>query len=508
MTGAVIFETFKNGKEAEYRRFVEHLGNDVRFTEDKWVCDKLRRSPAETTAHLTLIFNGLPNQYRDTVKYFAALRFIQGKSLATIKTHIVDLIRFFDYWNEGYAVELYKCDEFAAAGFFKYLEKSGLAEYTKSGIWSSVNMFFKIMDGWDDATLKNPFSLTPYKKRKKFDDKYIPESVALHLDKVFKNEDIPLHLRCAYWVLRLIPSRISEVAGMGIDCLKRYNGNYVLFIPTWKQNGGWREPIMRSIHLEEAGIAAYLIGLIKEQQEATRQLQEYLPIHQQGALFTYRQRFERKGQLPYFSNQYRVINKDTVQRAFHDTCVNYNVIDKEGKIYELTSHQFRHNGITDRLASGFTAAQIADMTGHHGSAMIFNAYAHLNLLPETIIQKQEYVSHEADNRENRYVLFGGRILNMEEQLEKRLLRNLRTHKVRGGICSDVTGCKSDMWNCLDCEFFVPDAEQLEYYQEQAMLWREKCIRFSSFPIIKGNAERNAELFERVLKKLKGGEHSL
>lgn len=46
----------------------------------------------------------------------------------------------------------------------------------------------------------------------------------------------------------------------------------------------------------------------------------------------------------------------------------------------VTTHQFRHNGITDRLAAGFTAAQIAEMTGHHGDAMIFNAYAHLNLI--------------------------------------------------------------------------------------------------------------------------------
>lgn len=120
------------------------------------------------------------------------------------------------------------------------------------------------------------------------------------------------------------------------------------------------------------------------------------------------------------------------------------------------------------------------------------------------LEKQEYVLKEPASKENRYILFGGRILNMEEQLEKRLLRNLRAHKVRGGICSDITGCKSDMFNCLNCEFFVPDGEQLAYYEEQAALWREKCIRFSSFPVIKGNAERNAESYERILAKLKEG----
>ena len=134
-----------------------------------------------------------------------------------------------------------------------------------------------------------------------------------------------------------------------------------------------------------------------------------------------------------------------------------------------------------------------------------NSYNHLDLMPETIIKKQKYVLQETGGQENRYILFGGRILNMDEQLENRLLRNLRAHKVRGGICSDITGCKSDMWNCLDCKFFVPDADQLDYYKEQAALWRDKSVRFSDFPIIKGNAERNAGLYEHIMKKLKEDE---
>lgn len=30
------------------------------------------------------------------------------------------------------------------------------------------------------------------------------------------------------------------------------------------------------------------------------------------------------------------------------------------------------------LTAGFTLEQIADMTGHHGNAMIWNSYAHLD----------------------------------------------------------------------------------------------------------------------------------
>ena len=100
----------------------------------------------------------------------------------------------------------------------------------------------------------------------------------------------------------------------------------------------------------------------------------------------------------------------------------YGVRDQNGNPYQVTTHQFRHNGITDRLAAGFTAAQIADMTGHHGDAMIYSAYAHLELQPETIIEKQEFISEESGSRDERYILLGDRILNINEQLEKRLLK--------------------------------------------------------------------------------------
>jgi len=502
MNSAVVAETFSDIKKAEYIKFAEKSGTGICFTSDKWICDTLRRSPAEKTGVYTLYFDRIPVPHKDAVKYFTIISLVQNKAIATVKTYIGDLIRFFDFWTSYKENgELHTCDEFAATDFYQYLERRGLAEATNIGIWSSVSTFFKTMNGWEQEALKNPFSISPYCRQRKYDEKYIPEEVVSQLDRIFRADEIDLYLRCAYWILRLIPSRISEVIGMPIDCLKRFNSKHILFIPTWKQNGGWRRPVTRSIHLEEKGIAAYLIALIKEQQEAARQLQCYMPVHKQGALFTYRQRYLfRKGQ-PYYTKLCFVATRDTIRTRFQDICVRYGVRDQDGKPYKVTTHQFRHNGITDRLAVGFTTAQIADMTRHHGDAMIYNAYAHLDLKPETIIAKQEFVSEESGSRDERYILFGGRILNMNEQLEKRLQKNLRAHRVRGGICSDITGCKSDMWNCLECKSFVPDAGQRDYYVEQIALWREKQERFHAFPLIRENAEHNAKLFEDVLKRI-------
>lgn len=191
----------------------------------------------------------------------------------------------------------------------------------------------------------------------------------------------------------------------------------------------------------------------------------------------------------------------TVSYQFKRICEQYQIKDQEGEIYNLTSHQFRHNGITDRLAARFTLEQIADMTGHHGNAMIWNSYAHLDLKPETIVEKQKYVLKESEKPEAGYILFGGRILNMEDALEKRLLKNIRAQKVPGGICGDITGCKSDMWNCLECDRFVVDSGQASYFEEEAKRWEEKAERFSAMPMVRDKAKKHAMQYRKMIERI-------
>jgi len=248
------------------------------------------------------------------------------------------------------------------------------------------------------------------------------------------------------------------------------------------------------------------MGLIREQQELAKSLQPFMADNKKDALFTYKRKLVLKNGRTTSADKYYTAQWRCISYKFKSICEKYNIRDENGEIYKLTTHQFRHNGITDRLEAGFTLPQIADMTGHHGDAMLFGSYAHLDLKPKELVQKQKYVLGEQENGENPYVMFGGRILNMEEQLEKRLLKNIRAHRVRGGICGDITGCKSDMWNCLDCKHFIPDREQLPYFREQVLSWQTKAERFKDYPMINTNALRNAELFEKIVKKLMEGDY--
>ena len=88
MNSTVVTEHFTHAKELEYINFAEHLGVNVHFSSDKWVCDTLCRTPSEKANMYTLHFGRIPVSHKDTVKFFAAISLIQNKSIATVKTYM------------------------------------------------------------------------------------------------------------------------------------------------------------------------------------------------------------------------------------------------------------------------------------------------------------------------------------------------------------------------------------------------------------------------------------
>lgn len=497
------YEIYEENRKSEYKSLLCQLGTDICFEDNKWICDKRMKTQSEPLNYSIIYFTTIPERFRDMSKYYALIRITNGDTVRTIKSRMSRIKSFLNFMAQ--ANIQFKDINISTSHMFKeFLEDAEYSIATIKDAWRETNSFVNTMNGFDGVRIKNPFTINPFVANKKLDYKYIPEYVATQLDEVFRKDEIDLYLRCVYWLLRLIPSRISEILGMSIDCIKPYCNHWVLFIPTWKQNGGNMEPIYRTIHIEDKGMGEYLLSLLNQQRGLAQELQKKLPEENRGLLFTYRSIYHYKSGEKSAARSIRVATVNVIEKQFKRICEQYGIKDENNWIYRVTSHQFRHNGITDRLEAGFTIEQIADMTGHHGDAMIWNAYSHLDLKPKAIIEKQQYVMDEPKENKNPYVLFNGRILNMNEQAEKRLLKNMRALKVPGGICSDVTGCKGDMWNCLECEHFIPDAEQLSYFREQAQILKDKAVKFEGYPMIRDNALKNAELFENIVKKICGG----
>ena len=486
-------EMYSEYEKRRYHDFLPSLSNELRFDDDTWICTKRMRSAHETHCNVSIYFSRIPEKYKTMVKYYAIILLIKGNGIRTVGKDVGNIAFFLRFIGDE---SIEKVNMLTASRFKEYLDGRDCAESTRAGIWSVTGRFLTRMNGYDGLKLANPFTEKVYEHHKLLDYKYIPDHVVKQLDHAFRDEKIPLHIRCAYWLLRLIPSRISEILGMKIDCVKPFDGHYCIFIPTWKQNGGYREPIMRVIHVNDEGMGGYLLALLREQQKTSLIYQEYVGSDKKGALFTYRRQLK-----DIVTKQYSVATQTCISHHFEKICDSYGIRDEQGNIFYVTSHQFRHNGITDRLRAGFTLPQIAEMTGHHGTAMIYASYAHMNLFPETLIEPNLYAA-ESPVSENPYVLFGGKILNMDAVNESRLLRNLRAHRVPGGICSDVTRCKSGMWDCLYCEQFIPEKEQLPYFEEQVSAWKEKAELFKHDASMCTNYTDIAKRFEAIVAKIK------
>ncbi|WP_409969148.1 tyrosine-type recombinase/integrase [Bengtsoniella intestinalis] len=486
-------ELYEELQKQRYMEFVGVVSSNSIFTDDVWICDKRNVSLGNELHKIRIHFANISQFHRECAKFFAVLRLIDGIGVRAVKIDLYNLGVFLKFLGVN---SLSKVDYHTASQYKIFLDQRGYVDSTKSRMWSTLNMFFRKMNGFDNLQYKNPFTKNIYQYDKLIDSKYIPEDVAKKLDSIFMNEEISVTYRCIYWVLRLIPSRISEVLGMEIECVKPFDGHFVITIPTWKQNGGYLEPIKRLIHVEDTGMGGHLLSLIREQQEISQNSQAYLAENKKNALFTYQDSLKLKSGT-YKRDRYIVATWSSTNYHLKKICKQYDVTDSDGRLYNISSHQFRHNGVTDRLRAGFTLPQIAEMTAHHGTAMLYGSYAHLNLFPETLIEPVKYDIEE----ENSYVLFGGRILNMDAITESRLLKNLRSHRIPGGICADVTHCKSGMWDCISCEKFIPEQEQLEYFKEQVKSWSDKATKFKTDDQLHNNFLKLSNQFADIIKKL-------
>ena len=76
--------------------------------------------------------------------------------------------------------------------------------------------------------------------------------------------------------------------------------------------------------------------------------------------------------------------------------------------------------------------------------------------------------------------------------------NPRAYRIgKLGICSDVTSCGSDLFECLDREYLIPDADNEDYYAAECEKWAERVVSWSAL------ADRKREPQSIIFLRLAG-----
>lgn len=506
----ITLPEYYDDTKSELRGLLHEYGSDLSFEQNNWVIDTKKRN-GESQNRYTLYFTESPEQYIEIIKYFCILRLMDHIAVNTISWNITIMDIFCKFLIEKYgAISLSKVNKYVIEEYKDYIFQAYSSMATRESYYGGVRTFFSTMDDWEGMppssiiSRKNPYSRTLADRVITY--KYPPKTVIYQLDKIFFNDRLPLEFRTAYWILRCIPSRIEEVCGIHIECLKPSfkESEWILFIPSWKQSGQNGVPELHRIYIKDNGFGAFLIGLIKQQQDIARKLQptvknkDILLIH--NITNPYKKNSLHFDLYSYYKT--KAVTTTSPERLavfLEGICKRFNVVDENGKLYTLTSHQLRHVGITDRLWYGFEAYQVRDITGHKGGEML-TTYSHP--LKDEMIKKQRAILGEPLSP----VLFKGRILNMSEAQEFNLLRNPKAHRIgKLGICSDASVCKNGCNECLGCDCYIPNGELLSYFQSELERWKvtaEKCKNSQS---AYENAIYNISLYENVIMKI---EHSL
>lgn len=524
----VIQSLTKEYIDENIEEMLKDIGSNIEFSSNVWSCDKLGDYSGIAYTE-RLCFEDIDEKYIDYLKYFVIVTDVK---LNTLKTYLGCIKQFFKYLVEyENNIELKKVDSLLIDRYRKYVNNKDLAKSTKVKRLQVIAIFFWTLHGWDEMPKDNPVNKRVHLfKRTKQDNKpktkYIPEEIVEKLDKIFYQNDIPVHYRLYYWLSRLYPSRGCELSSLKLDCIKPFNQMYVYFKPEEKSSNSFGESKQIDIYMKYEGIEKYVIDLYQEQKNISLNLQKYCSERFKGLLFLYNPASSKGG----IQNRITLLDGIKFNIYLKKVCIKNNIGIDEKNTIKIIPHSFRHNAITDRLYNKFSTTSIRDLSGHLCDSTMINSYLYSKEDEKEKMQKRvlrerfttnnyQYIVSETkvdkiEEKDNKVelpkskVIFRGRIMNLDEKREQRLLANKRAYQISYsdkciGICTEIASCRSGIFNCLGCDDFAADASELDYFKEQMVYWEEKAEYFD----LKGNqfqlqqAIETRNLFKRIVERI-------
>ncbi len=484
------------------------------FEDLTWYFDNVQK-PGTKLSRYTAYFSKCPELNQEVLKYFTLTMLSDNSYDAdTVCKATRDVNKFFRYIEVQYpSLLLGQVNRAIISEYVSYIEKKYSLEY-RIKLYYNLGYFFTVMRDFYGMPEMNPMlPQNPFPRLRSNigrNNKMIPAYVSAQMDVAFKNPEIPLAVRVAYWVMRSFPSRVSEITGMPIDCIlpAMRPSFYTLRIPTWKQNGGYLQSESRLMEIKDEGHGAFLLDLIKQQQTFALDNQVDAFDKDKNLLLLYKVQY-MTGPDSFYRNKVVklmerkrpvLLNQALVLKSFNKVCNDFNITDEGGKPYLFKSHQLRHTGITDRIYEGFRLEDVRDMTNHKNYAMLVKSYIHINR--DALRKRQEEMFKQKGLNSMEKVLFKGIIFTSKGQ-EERLLDNPKASRIGNiGVCSDATNCTNGPTECLMCSYFIPDAEQLDYFEMQVNEWQQKSKLFKKNPIWYEHAINNIAAYQCAVDKIK------
>lgn len=528
--------TVLNGIEKQYidenmDEMLKSIGSNIKFSDNVWRCDKLKDYDGIECKE-RIHFKDIDVEYLDLVKYYVIAT---DDKLNTIKLKLQFIKVFLKYLCEyEKKVPLKSVNRSTIDRYRNYTNSLEVIKATKAKRLQVVADFFWKLSGWEGIPQNNPVNKRVHVIRvsrndNKIKTKYIPDRILGKIDKIFISEDIPVHYRLYYWLCRLYPSRGCELSSLKLDCIKPLNNKYVYFKPEGKSVNAFSQKKIIDIYMSYQGIEKYLIDCYYQQRNVSLRLQEKAIEDFWGLLFLYNP--NSRGRKGVTQKRITLLDGDKFNKYLKKICKEYEVFNVGDEKLSVTVHSFRHNAITDRLYENFNVTSIKDMSGQMSNSTVIDSYFHSKedkrkKLQEKILKekfkagrnrKYEIIgdketkidnSSNEDNVPKSKLIFRGRIMNLDKNREERLLLNKRSYKISYsdkciGLCTEIASCTSGIFNCLGCDEFAADSNEIMFFRDQVLYWKEKeenlKLKGSKFQL--KHATETKKLFEQIVNRI-------
>ena len=259
---------------------------------------------------------------------------------------------------------------------------------------------------------------------------------------------MPLSYRCILLTLRLIPKRISEVLAMSVDCLYYSDNLFSIGISTKKETNR-HIPQNGFYNFQMDGLVEHIyFSAIRLQQERIKKLSIKDP--------------QCRGYLFYDPQKERLISINDINEFLKQLICDNKIVNSKGKAAKVTSHDFKHIAIGERLRSEVFSVVATSVEANHSHIEQTLAYGYQSEHDEAMRlasfvkgyrdlikpgEKEVFVEQEA--------LVAKKYQRTKEQPYARFIPGY-------GVCTN-SSCNPQFEQCVKCEKYIPDPIYLDYF---------------------------------------------
>lgn len=302
------------------------------------------------------------------------------------------------------------------------------------------------------------------------------------LDQAFFNlsyEGIPLVIRLTYFLLRLIPNRISEVLSIDLECISYPDlGIFAVSIPTSKETPLHILQYSQYCFTMDGKTESIFYRLLRQQQDAIRSYATSDDVDVNYLLFDV-----TKG---------RALSANDFNTFLDQFIREHHIFDANGNCPTVTSHDFRHVCIGERLRSGVYSPEQTMKEANHSNVDVTLSYGYqsehdeaenLGAISSVVLESDFNVVDQEDAVPHQRV---------NPAKYDRLQNNTAYIRIipGTGLCSNAK-CTPQYEQCTFCDCFTPDRLYLEYFTEAREIVQKRVLKFMN-----SNASPDAIAFER------------